>query len=284
MKRIWVFLISALLTVAASMYQRSTGPSYPVKASVKVEGEVVKFTFPRSGTNENTKITIPSLYVKEGISGASMPAEYQKQAEAYLFYKHYPSTQKERYEKVKMTWENGYWIGFLPAQAAAGKLMYYAQADGQTYFKDEPMIIRYKSPVPAWALIPHILAMFLAMFFAVSAGIFALLNQISYVKYMRLTLIALLIGGFIFGPLVQKYAFGVYWSGFPLGLDFTDNKTLIALLAFLIAWTVQVFKKRSRWITFSATVVMLIVFCVPHSMGGSELNRETGLVESSVNR
>ena len=39
----------------------------------------------------------------------------------------------------------------------------------------------------------------------------------------------------ILGPLTQYYAFGALWTGFPFGIDLTDNKTLIALIGWIIA-------------------------------------------------
>jgi hypothetical protein len=45
----------------------------------------------------------------------------------------------------------------------------------------------------------------------------------------------------ILGPVVQKFAFGEYWTGFPFGTDLTDNKTLIAFIGWIIA-LVAVFK------------------------------------------
>ena len=38
----------------------------------------------------------------------------------------------------------------------------------------------------------------------------------SYKFYTGLTLILFLFGGMIMGPVVQKFAFGEFWTGFPL--------------------------------------------------------------------
>ncbi len=43
----------------------------------------------------------------------------------------------------------------------------------------------------------------------------------------------LVLGGFLLGPIVQKYAFGAFWTGWPFGEDLTDNKTAVAVLAWL---------------------------------------------------
>jgi hypothetical protein len=87
----------------------------------------------------------------------------------------------------------------------------------------------------------------------------------------RWTIGLLLLGGFLFGPIVQKYAFGNFWTGVPFGYDLTDNKTLIALLAWLLAlWSLRG-GRSARGFVVAAAVIMLVIFLVPHSLLGSEL-------------
>ncbi|RLD69921.1 MAG: hypothetical protein DRI98_09350, partial [Bacteroidetes bacterium] len=62
-----------------------------------------------------------------------------------------------------------------------------------------------------------------------------------------------------------------------LGEDMTDNKVLFALLAFLLAWFLRK-KSYGKWLAIGAALVMLAVYLIPHSMGGSELDRESGEV------
>ncbi|MEI6614889.1 MAG: hypothetical protein WCL37_08320, partial [Chrysiogenales bacterium] len=88
-------------------------------------------------------------------------------------------------------------------------------------------------------------------------------------------------GGLILGPLVQKYAFGAFWTGFPLGHDLTDSKTLLAVMVWLGAFFLR---KKSRWWTLLATVLMIVIYLIPHSLLGSELNYQTGKVETSTGR
>ena len=77
--------------------------------------------------------------------------------------------------------------------------------------------------------------MFIAMLLSTAAG----LEALSGGKYSyRLTLWTsglLFIGGMILGPVVQKFAFGEFWTGIPWGFDLTDNKTLIAMVAWGVA-------------------------------------------------
>jgi hypothetical protein len=87
-----------------------------------------------------------------------------------------------------------------------------------------------------------------------------------------LTFIFVIIGGFIFGPIVQKYAFGAFWTGFPFGHDLTDNKILIGFIGWLLALVaLYKFKNPKRWIVF-ASILMFIIFLIPHSLLGSELD------------
>jgi hypothetical protein len=82
----------------------------------------------------------------------------------------------------------------------------------------------------------------------------------------------LIFGGLILGPVVQKYAFDAYWTGFPFGHDLTDNKTAVAFIGWLIAFLM--YKKSNqpkRWALF-ASILLLIVYLIPHSVLGSELD------------
>ncbi len=97
------------------------------------------------------------------------------------------------------------------------------------------MVIRFKDPVPAWILIPHVLVMFAGMLFSTAAGLAALDKKRNPRRLVLWAVVLLFVGGFVLGPLVQKFAFGVAWSGFPFGTDLTDNKTLIAFLFWIAA-------------------------------------------------
>lgn len=269
MKKKWMILLAVALTLLLAVFQRATGPTHDAGGVVERNGEKVGFSLPRSGTvGSDTRIALPS-------DALSRP-----DSEAWLFYRYYPAGADDEYACQPMRWEDGNWVGFLPSQPMAGKLSYYVKANGREYFSDDPLVIRYRGEVPAGILVPHILFMFMAMFFAVMAGLAALFNDPLCKRYSLFTLLLLVAGGFVFGCLVQKHAFDVYWAGFPAGGDLTDNKTLIAVLAFLAAVLVQAIRKKSRWVVLAASVIMLGVFCIPHSANGSELDRSSGEIVS----
>ena len=74
---------------------------------------------------------------------------------------------------------------------------------------------------------------------------------------------------------MQKYAFDAWWTGWPFGGDWTDNKTLAALIAWLVAWWICRYRPQlQRLAVLMATVVMVVVYLIPHSIHGSELDWE----------
>jgi hypothetical protein len=164
----------------------------------------------------------------------------------------------------------------LPRQPAAGKLAYrITLISGEEIFQltgDDPVVIRFKDPVPMWVLIPHVAVIFLGMLLATRAGLAALSTSESPRRYVWWVLIFLIVGGFVLGPLVQKYAFGVFWAGFPFGTDLTDNKTLVSLIFWIAAAVACRKKKEARGWVLAASVITLIIFLIPHSLLGSELD------------
>jgi uncharacterized membrane protein len=80
------------------------------------------------------------------------------------------------------------------------------------------------------------------------------------------TLVVFFIGGLVLGPLVAWYAFRSAWSGFPVGNDPTDTKTLIALLGWLVAAVaVRRAKHPAPWVV-GAALVTFAVYLIPHSI------------------
>jgi hypothetical protein len=90
------------------------------------------------------------------------------------------------------------------------------------------------------------------------------------------TILSLLLGGFILGPLVQWYAFGVWWSGVPFGYDWTDNKVLVELIFWLLALYLNRGERRDRQSVVLAGIITLVVYFIPHSIFGSEYDYRTG--------
>ena len=109
------------------------------------------------------------------------------------------------------------------------------------------------------------------------AGLMALGKVKSYRFYGRMAFFLMLIGGMIFGPIVQEFAFNEFWAGVPYGWDLTDNKTLIAFIGWIFAVILN-WKKERRWAIIFAALLTIIIFSIPHSMFGSELDPNTGVI------
>ncbi|GAB4291430.1 MAG: hypothetical protein Kow0068_16740 [Marinilabiliales bacterium] len=264
-RNIILWILSLLITLIAAYYQRKTGPTVPKKIKMTISDNQEEYKFLR--TYESDKDCPVILVTKSHINGAK------------IWYKKYPGN--DEWKEIAMQKSGDTLKEYLPKQPPAGKLAYYIElnVDNKKHYicKDEPVIIRYKGAVPSWALIPHIIFMFLAMLFSNYTGLKALIVKKKTKIFILLTLAFLLIGGFIFGPLVQKYAFGVYWSGFPFGWDLTDNKTLISLIFWIFALITNL-KKDKPYSIIIAMIMTIIIFSIPHSMFGSQLDYSTGLV------
>ncbi len=176
-------------------------------------------------------------------------------------------------------------IAYLPKQPSAGKLEYFVVLESinnpDKKIASDHVIIRFKGNVPAWAMIPHILFMFAAMLLSTVAGIMAIVKDEKQVLFGKLTLLFLIIGGMIFGPVIQHYAFGQAWTGIPIGWDLTDNKTLIALIFWIVAvWANR--KNPNLKLTILAAIVLMVVYCIPHSLFGSEFDYSQGKVVTGL--
>jgi len=270
MKSVLLWVLSVFLMLTAIIYQRSTGPTYPVKGKFENQGETYKYKLLRSHeTTKGAPIALPN------IQGADFQAD--------LHYKRYQTNDSILH--LPFVLEGEEFIAALPVQPSAGKMEYYitGKLNGKTFripeSSHDSIILRYKDPVPNGVLIPHVFFMFFAVLFGIRAGLSALFQPENMRKWVIVSLIGMSIGGMVLGPIVQKHAFGEYWTGFPYGGDFTDNKTLILWLTWVIALILIGVKQKkketkSRIIVLVAAIVMTIVYLIPHSMGGSTLDYE----------
>jgi hypothetical protein len=80
------------------------------------------------------------------------------------------------------------------------------------------------------------------------------------------------VGGLFLGPVVQKFAFDAFWTGWPFGTDLTDNKTALAALAWLPATLLALRNRPLRVAVIVGWLVMMGVFLIPHSLRGSQID------------
>jgi hypothetical protein len=265
-RSILLWTLALLITLGSAYYQRKTGPTYPVDGDVMVGAAEVHYSLTRTHGGDGDQ-PVP-LHVLEG------------EVRGEIVYKRYKTD--DPWTRIALRAEGDSLVGYLPHQPPAGKLEYFLELENGTTLvrvpEKETVVTRFKGGVPLGVLIPHVIAMFLAMLISTRAGIEAFRREGRPRTLVMITLVLLAIGGLILGPIVQKYAFGAYWTGFPWGTDLTDNKTLIAFIAWLAAlwavWKPDTLRTRPlrRWIVVGAAVVMLLVYLIPHSMMGSEID------------
>ena len=253
------WLLAVILTLAAAVYQRRTGPTYPVRGKVSVGGTEISYVLPRSAANDtDCEITLP--IADPAVTGT-------------ILYRRFGTD--DPWVRAGLERRGGLLVAPLPRQRAAAKLSYRIVLDAagtETAVPGEaPIIIRFKGPVPAAVLVVHILVMFASLLFAAMAGIAALDPKRNPRPFTLAAAGLFLAGGLVLGPIVQKYAFGLFWSGFPFGTDLTDNKTLFSTVLWIAAVVAGRKGKRARGWVLAAAAVTLFINLIPHSLFGSEL-------------
>jgi hypothetical protein len=286
MKKILLWTLAFIITVTAAIYQRQTGPTYPRKMPVTLNGKTYKLRLVRSlalDERSEVKLAISDTTVSAKIYYKRFKSNDEYQSFDFR-YKVYPVHSWVMNKIFGITEEKGFYAD-VQKQPEAGKVEYYIEITdsngSRTFFKETPVIIRFKGGVPGFILIPHVLCMFIAMLLSTLAGLMAAFGFQAYRKNAVRTLVLLIIGGMILGPLVQFYAFGEFWTGIPFGWDLTDNKTLITLIFWILAVIMNRRSERPLY-TIIAAVVLLLVYSIPHSLFGSTLDYSTGQVTQGI--
>jgi hypothetical protein len=261
MKRTFaLWILAIVITLASAVYQRVTGPTHPVSGSIKIGDNNINYTLLRnheSTSDANMEIIIPDVVVTGSVIWHRLKSN-------------------DTLETDPLIREGDRLIATIPKQPAAGKVAYqirlYDGAGVGYDLTDEPVVIRFKDPVPLPVIIAHVLLIFMAMLYSTRTGLEALFKGEKVYNQTIVTVILFLIGGMILGPVVQKYAFGAFWTGWPIGHDLTDNKTAVAMILWLISlWRVRSKGKGRGWV-IAASIVTLVIFMIPHSVLGSELD------------
>lgn len=273
---LWVAAV--ILMLSAAVYQERTGPTYPVKGEILVNGKPQRYRLPRSEESvRDARIAVPSP--GPGAMGL-------------VTWRRYPTDNPfQSILMVQETDEDGrvMLVAQIPAQRAAGKVEYRVDVtsaagtvqipSGGSGPDDGTIVMRFKDPVPLPILISHITFMFFAMLMGMRAALGALFAPAGVHRLSWAALGLMSVGGLVLGPIVQKHAFGAYWVGFPFGYDLTDNKTLIMWVVWVGACAVLGWKPRAggpswraRLAVLAAAVVMTVVYLIPHSLRGSELD------------
>lgn len=258
-KNILLWVIAIILTLGLVVYQRSTGPSYPIGGSVNIDNEVIKYKLIRTFGEDGDALV--EIYTDNNEITGSMT---QKRFKSY-----------DDWSTDIMNRKEGRLVGVIPHQPPAGKVEYTITLHHNNIdyiLNDEPAIIRFRGAVPWTILSPHIFFMFFSLLFGLRVGLELFFRRVDTKYYTGVVIITLFLGGLILGPIVQKYAFDAYWTGWPFGHDLTDNKTLFTFIFWVIAWFVLRKKPQNRLWPLIAVIAMIAVYLIPHSVLGSEID------------
>jgi hypothetical protein len=270
-----LWILAVIIMFLAADFQERTGPTKEFKGTFAFAGEDHAFELVRSGnTDADAPVIVPH-------PGSDLTGQ--------VFFKRYPTS--DPFTPIPMESLAGELQGLLPTQPAAGKLEYYVvleSGEGAVRIPEEgTLIIRFKDPVPLGFLVPHVICMFIALLVGVRTALGAAFYPVGVKRLAWTTLGLMTVGGMILGPIVQKYAFGALWTGWPYGYDLTDNKTLIMWIVWV--GVVSILAKRPSpkdWVArggiLLAAVVMMTVYLIPHSLRGSEFDYGEGEVTTST--
>ncbi len=273
-----LWIASVVLTLGALTYQDKTGPTYPLEGNFQTARGPVHFKFLRSeviGTSLDIMLADP---VPAGVGGSVKYRRYKSNDEwstLPMAPGEFNFTRRGQTEKV-----TGLGVRLPSLNERAGKyefFVYIGDGTGEpvSVTRDQPIYARYKAEVPTGVLIVHIFVILASMAFAVRTVLEAAVDgQFKWMLWA--TTGSLVLGAFILGPIVQWYAFGVWWAGVPYGFDWTDNKVLVELAFWLIALYANRGSRRGRLWVYLAGVVTLVVYFIPHSVFGSEYDYTTG--------
>lgn len=267
---LWV--ISVVIMTIVFTYQRKTGPTYAVKGETEINGQLIRYELPRSHTTNYDSLVKIQTSLKT-INGK-------------IIFKRYKSYDVMDTLEMKKQADGLY--AWFPDQPFAGKIEYkvvLTDSGNNEYPLTEDFIItRFKGKVPDGVLIIHITFMVLAMIFSFRTGLEAIFKGNKTYKLTQLTLIFLFLGGLVFGPIVQKFAFDAYWTGWPLGHDLTDNKTIVSFIFWLTAFFALRKNRNNRIWPVIAAIVLLAIYLIPHSMMGSEIDHTKTQTEQTTSK
>ena len=106
MKKQTIFwILAVVITIATVIYQRKTGPTYPVDRNIEIGATIIEASLPRShggSTDSEIAITVPGDDI-----------------EGLIIYKRYKTA--DPHDTVRMVMQGQELIGFLPNQPPAGE-------------------------------------------------------------------------------------------------------------------------------------------------------------------
>ena len=193
LKTFFIWFFAFLFTAAIAVYQRMTGPTYPIKGKIEIGSQPIKYQLITSSGEPGDAplfLTVPDRSIK-----------------GQMTFKRYKSN--DSLSVVSLHRVGNYLVALIPHQPPAGKIAYMIELikDDQLYqLSKKEVVIRFKGAVPAGVLIPHIFFIFLAMMLSTITGLEAIFKGKNTLVYTWITIITLFLGGLVLGPIIQKFS------------------------------------------------------------------------------
>jgi hypothetical protein len=281
--KFWRIAAAAGFTLAMLVLSRNTTAVRSVHKIVEKEGiRIDHHTVPKQVGNQMPLIS----------------AEVQGATEVRLVYKIGADGDYQSVTMRPRPGEPDVFEASIPAHPKATRAWYYLEAVSQRGPEQivvtlpeaksgevDPIRLKFEGKVPAYVVIPHVLSVFGAIFFATLTLFTAVdLKKGKRVlsrsaKYCGATLALLFVGFVPFGWAMNYFAFGVLWEAFPFGWDVTDNKSQIMTLFWLVT---LIMVKGTLWgkgeeknlmsargystLVIVSFVATMIILAVPHSL------------------
>ena len=210
----------------------------------------------------------------------------------------YPDVKKEDFQvdSMQTTARGGFYAGVLPPREKNTKYYYFLEvtdSNGKSIVLPENALdkksfyhVSYKQDPNKWGLLVHILLMMVALMFLIHAFYYAF----NYVWNKKAADFSRMVSSIFWGTLcygvsafplgmwVEYEKYGTLWTGFPLGWDMTDTKTLFNFLywlAMIILVKGTILKKDEgknlvsantfAWLVILGGVLTMVVrFAIPH--------------------
>lgn len=277
---LWIIAI----TIAGFYVVYENDPYDPLSGELELnDGQVVEYEFIRSRVLDEPLVV--GIDAPDGATGYVEYWRVNSDDEPQIIDMEFTTVELESMGKTE---EVELLAAELPGLSEmAGKYAYFVhmEFDGQEYVIDdgrgEAIVSRYRGDMPMLTVVlPHVICIMLSMLLGIRAALEALRPNGKPIWMMWAALVTLLLGGFVFGPIMQKYAFGVLWAGVPMGWDLTDNKVTVEL----VLWLIAVFfntgsRKGGVWSNRTiaiAGIATFAIYMIPHSLLGSGYDYSAG--------
>lgn len=135
-KSVILWILAFIITIATAIYQRITGPTYPISGTVQLAQHEINYRLARSHGGLNDHEIIVKVDDQKIIGK--------------IYFKRYKTN--DGWTELPMEFENGFLNTYLPHQPPAGKLEYFVELTyndtTQKFPKDNSVVIRFKGDVP----------------------------------------------------------------------------------------------------------------------------------------